>query len=100
MKRWIITVSTDWCGMDNSYRAEAESDLDLNDIADNLAYDNWESYSCIEYVAEELGYDVDEMTNVDWDYVQEQAEENPSWHFEIEEFEGTKEEWDSYEPAD
>lgn len=99
MKKFLITVSTDWCGMDNTYRAEAESDLDLSDIANSLAYDNWESYNCIEYIAEELGYDIDEMTDTDWGDIQEQATENPSWYFEIEEFEGTEEEWNSYEPA-
>lgn len=27
MKRFLIHVSTYWCGMDNTFRAEAESDL-------------------------------------------------------------------------
>lgn len=27
MKRFLIHVSTYWCGMDNTFRAEAESEL-------------------------------------------------------------------------
>ena len=38
MKRFLIHVSTYWCGMDNTFRAEAESELELDEIADQLAY--------------------------------------------------------------
>lgn len=30
MKRFLIHVSTYWCGMDNTFRAEAESELELD----------------------------------------------------------------------
>lgn len=43
MKRFLIHVSTYWCGMDNTFRAEAESELELDEIADQLAYDNFQS---------------------------------------------------------
>lgn len=46
MKRFLIHVSTYWCGMDNTFRAEAESELELDEIADQLAYDNFQSYGC------------------------------------------------------
>lgn len=36
MKRFLIHVSTYWCGMDNTFRAEAESELELDEIADQL----------------------------------------------------------------
>lgn len=36
MKRFLIHVSTYWCGMDNTFRAEAESELELYEIADQL----------------------------------------------------------------
>ena len=29
MKRFLIHVSTNWCGMDNTFRAMAESEYDL-----------------------------------------------------------------------
>ena len=46
MKRFLIHVSTYWCGMDNTFRAEAESELELYEIADQLAYENFQSYRC------------------------------------------------------
>ena len=39
------------------------------------------------------------MTDADWDYVWDQSYANPSWYSSIEEFEGTEEEWNNYEPA-
>lgn len=60
MKRFLIHVSTYWCGMDNTFRAMAESELDLYDIAQDLAYENFQSYGCEADIAEEEGYDPDE----------------------------------------
>lgn len=54
MKRFLIHVSTYWCGMDNTFRAEAESELELDEIADQLAYDNFQSYGCEADIAEEV----------------------------------------------
>lgn len=67
MKRFLIHVSTYWCGMDNTFRAVAESEMDLWDLAEQLAYDNFQSYSCENDIAEEEGYDPDEMEESDWD---------------------------------
>lgn len=53
MKRFLIHVSTYWCGMDNTFRAEAESELELYEIAEQLAYDNFQSYGCEADIAEE-----------------------------------------------
>lgn len=55
MKRFLIHVSTYWCGMDNTFRAEAESELELYEIAEQLAYDNFQSYGCEADIAEEEG---------------------------------------------
>lgn len=99
MKKFLITVSTDWCGENQSYRIEAESEHDIEELAEEIAYDNWEQYDHLEDIAEELGYDVENMTDVDWDYVWDQAYQNPSWYSSIEEFEGTEEEWNRYESA-
>lgn len=66
MKRFLIHVSTNWCGMDNTFRAMAESELDLYDTAEYLAYDNFQSYGCDSDIAEEEGYDPDEMEDSDY----------------------------------
>ena len=54
----------------NAFRAVAESEMDLWDLAEQLAYDNFQSYSCENDIAEEEGYDPDEMEESDWDGVQ------------------------------
>lgn len=56
--------------MDNTFRAVAESEMDLWDLAEQLAYDNFQSYSCENDIAEEEGYDPDEMEESDWDGVE------------------------------
>lgn len=96
MKRFLIHVSTYWCGMDNTFRAEAESELELYEIADQLAYDNFQSYGCEADIAEEEGYDPDEMEDSDWDKLWETVDESQYYSFTIEEFEGDDEEWEEY----
>lgn len=99
MKKFLITVGTDWYDEEQSYRIEAESERDIEDLAEEIAYENWEQYGHLEDIAEELGYDVENMTDVDWDYVWDQVYQNPSWYSSIDEFEGTEEEWNNYESA-
>lgn len=53
MKRFLIHVSTYWCGMDSTFRAVAESETELWDLAEQLAYDNFQSYGCESDIAEE-----------------------------------------------
>lgn len=67
MKRFLIHVSTYWCGMENTFRAEAENEFELYELAEQLAYDNFQSYGCEADIAEEEGYDPDEMEDSDWD---------------------------------
>ena len=71
MKRFLIHVSTYWCGIDNTFRAEAD-------------------------IAEEEGYDPDEMEDSDWDKLWETVDESQYYDFTIEEFEGDDEEWEEY----
>lgn len=61
MNKYIIHCTTAWCGVYEDYSALAESELDLDNISQNLAYalfseDGWQ------LVAEENGYDPDTMT--------------------------------------
>lgn len=57
MKRFLIHVSTHWCGEEDTFRAVAESESDLWDLAEQLAYDNFYSYGHDQDIAEEEGYD-------------------------------------------
>lgn len=65
MKRFLIHVSTHWCGEEDTFRAVAESESDLWDLAEQLAYDNFYSYGHDQDIAEEEGYDPDEI----FDYI-------------------------------
>lgn len=67
MKRFLIHVDTNWCGEEDTFRAVAESEIELWDIAEQLAYDNFYSFGHDQDIAEEEGYDPDEMTDEDWD---------------------------------
>lgn len=66
MKRFLIHVDTNWCGEEDTFRAVAESEIELWDIAEQLAYDNFYSFGHDQDIAEEEGYDPDEMTDEDW----------------------------------
>lgn len=94
MKKFLIHVSTNWCGMDDTYCAEAESEMELYDIAEQLAYDNFQSYDCYLYVAEDNGYDPDEMSDGDWNNLWNTVDESDYYSFTIEEVEG--DEWEEY----
>lgn len=96
MKRFLIHVSTSWCGMDDTFRAMAENDYELDEIADQLAYENFQSYGCEDDIAEEFGYDPDDMEDEDWGKLWEQTSERDYYHYTIEEFVGDDEEWNSY----
>lgn len=70
MKRFLIHVSTYWCGMDATFRAVAESETELWDLAEQLAYDNFQSYGCESDIAEEEGYD----------FTIEECEDDEEWN--------------------
>lgn len=97
MKRFLIHVSTSWCGMDDTFRAMAENDYELDEIANQLAYENFQFYDCENDIAEEFGYDPDDMEDEDWDKLWEQTSEGDYYHYTIEEFEGDDEEWEEYD---
>lgn len=82
--------------MDQDYAAYAESEADLLDIAEQLAYDNFSDFDCATDVAEEMGYDIDEMTDEDWDEVNEHIEQGGYYSAEI--YSGEDDEYfDDYE---
>lgn len=96
MKRFLIHVSTNWCGMDYTYRAIADNPEDLYDLAEQLAYENFESYDLWVDVAQSEGYDPDEMTEEDWDNLYDTVNEANYYNFDIEEFTGDENEWNDW----
>lgn len=96
MNRYLIHVSTNWCGMDDTFRATANNEEELWDIAERLAYDNFESYDLWEEIAKEEGYEPEEMSEEDWDNLYETVDETNYYGFSIEEFDGDDDEWNDY----
>ena len=62
MKRFLITVDTNWVGTQENYTAIVEHESDLYDFADNLAYDNFIESNGFESVLEELFPAAEEFT--------------------------------------
>ena len=96
MKRFLIYVDTKWVGTDETYRAEAESEEDLYELARQLAYENFQQCGSEESIAEEYNYDPDIMTDSDWDELWDVVNESEYYSWTIEEFKGTDEEWEEY----
>lgn len=96
MKKFLIHVSTYWCGEDWTYRAMADSEFELYDLAESLAYDNFYSYGHDEDIAQDNNYDPDEMEESDWDELWAVVDESAYYSFCIEEFKGNDEEWEEY----
>lgn len=96
MKRFLIHVRTNWYGMDDTFCAMADNEYDLDEIAEQLAYENFQSYNCDNDIAEEYGYDPDDMKEEDWDELWGNVNESDYYYYDIEEFNGTDEEWEEY----
>ena len=75
---------SNWCGEEDTFRAVAESEIELWDIAEQLAYDNFYSFGHDQDIAEEEGYDPDEMTDEDWDEMWSRIDETAYYSFSIE----------------
>lgn len=63
MKKFIIKVDTDWLGTEEYYSAVAESASKLEELAQELAYENLHSFNYIEWIAQDLFNDYDEITD-------------------------------------
>lgn len=96
MKKFLILCDTAWCGTEATYRAEANSELELSDIAEQLAYDNFQQYGYDSYILEDEGYNPDEMSQEELDEVWSHIDETEYYWSNIEEFYGTDEEWEDY----
>lgn len=95
LKRFLIHCDTHWCGTDNTFRVLAKSEMDIEDLACDLAFDNFMSYADYDDILEELGYDPEEMSEEFRDEVLSEIDEGEYWHYSIEEC-TDDEEWNSY----
>ena len=94
MKRFFIHCSTEWCGMDDTFRVVAEKEEDLWGLADQLAYENFIRYGGPDLILEE--YDTEDLSEEEIDAILEDICECDYYYSSIEECEDD-EEWNSYE---
>ena len=99
MKRFLLNVSTNWCGEDNTYAAYAESEDELYDLLDELAYENFSDFGGFEKVLEELFPDVEPGDYTEEMYKEAAEIEGEYYYGSIEEWDETRseEEWNEYE---
>lgn len=93
LKRFLIHCSTEWCGMDNTFRAMAEKEEDLWELADQLAYDNFMDYGGIDLILED--YDTDDLSEEEIETIIEGINECDYYYASIEECKDD-EEWNDY----
>jgi hypothetical protein len=95
--RFLIHVTTNWCGMDQEYAAIAEQESDLWDLAGQLAYDNFSEFNCLEEVLSELFPEVEDEEYSDEQRDEAAEVEGDYYGWIIEEFERPDEEFEWYE---
>ena len=93
LKRFLIHCTTEWCGMDDTFRAVAEKEEDLWELADQLAYENFQSYGGIDLILED--YDTEDLSEEEIEAIVEEIDESAYYGASIEECEDD-EEWNSY----
>ena len=94
LKHFLIHCSTAWCGMDDTFRAVAKKEEDLWELADQLAYENFNSYGGTDLILEDY-YDTENMSEDEIETILEDVEESDYYYASIEECEDD-EEWNSY----
>lgn len=98
-KKFLIHLETNWCGEWADYVAIAEDESELLDLADRLAYENFESFDGFNAVCEDMFGDPNEETGEYTDEQIAEAEQNEGsyYSFEITEWNKEDDEWDWYE---
>lgn len=99
MKRFLLNVSTEWCGQDNTYAAYAKSEDELYELLDELAYENFLDFGGLENILKELFPDVQPEDYTDEMYEEAAEIEGEYYYSDIEEWDETRseEEWNEYE---
>lgn len=100
IKKYLVTVQTNWCGEDNTYSAIVDDDkfTEFETYCNNLAYENFQDYGGFEAMMEDLfDYDPDREEWSDEELREGYAEEPNYYSYTIEEFdEDGEEEWEWY----
>ena len=99
MKRFLLNVSTEWCGEENTYAAYAKSEDELYELLDELAYENFLEFGGLENILKELFPDVEPEDYTDEMYEEAAKIGGEYYYGNIEEWDETRseEEWNEYE---
>ena len=99
MKRFLLNVSTEWCGEENTYAAYAKSEDELYELLDELAYENFLEFGGLENILKELFPDVEPEDYTDEMYEEAAKIKGEYYYSDIEEWDETRseEEWNDYE---
>jgi len=79
--------------MDDTYRAVAEKEEDLLELADQLAYDNFMSYGGIDLILDD--YDIEDLSEEEIEDIIAEIDESAYYYSSIEECEDD-DEWNDY----
>ena len=98
-KRFLVHLETNWCGEGRTFSAIAEQESDLWEMADRLAYENFNDFDSFEAACYDTFGDSDEETG---EYTEDQkteivADEGSYYSYTIEEFKDDEEEWRWYD---
>lgn len=94
MGKYFIHCDTNWCGEQETYRVIADSEDQIYDLAEQLAYDNFREGDHMEEIMADLGYyyeDDPEAYEEAWNCV----DKAQYYDFAIEE--ADEDEWDEYD---
>ena len=83
MNKYLIYCYTNWC-KEEYYSAIANNELELEDIAEELAYELFESYDGISKILDELGYSEDELDDEELDKILMSIDESEYYGYNIE----------------
>lgn len=97
-KKFLIHTYTNWCGEDIDYTAIADDELQLQNIAQDIAYTNFSDFGGRDKILEDEFPEYEDI----YDMPDELCDEldnlcDEAYGYTIEEFEGTDEEWGWYE---
>ena len=81
-KKYLLHVSTAWCGEDQTYGVIKKKETDISDVCESIAYENFADFSGIEGVLESLYPDQEEYTDEEIENAGEESVNYYQWNLE------------------
>ena len=84
-KKYLLSVSTAWCGEDQTYGIIKKEETDVEGLCEDLAYTNFSDFSGIDGVLEDMFPNQEEYTDEQIEKAENEAGNYYQWN--LEEFE-------------